>query len=135
MEQWPGDGAAAFHKTGSNEQMCNTGPSNGKVRIGSAAFIKVECVGTVTIVLPSETEDVTLRLEGVAHVPELKFNLFSLAAADQRRLSFKPVKHEVTSSLLDGGLEFPFDWVSCCKLRYRIACIDAFSHSEVLPMM
>ena len=115
--------------------MCDTRPSNDKVRIGNASLIDVECVGTVTIVFPSDTGDVTLRLEDVAYVPELKFNLFSLVAAHQHRLYFKPEEDEVTLSLLDGRLKFPFDGASYCKLGYRIDCNDVIPPSRVLPMM
>lgn len=56
------------------------------MRVGNAALIDAECVGTVTIVSPCETVDVTSRLEDVAYVPELKFGFFSSVAAHQRKL-------------------------------------------------
>ena len=136
LEKWRGDSAATFHMSGSKECMSDMRISNDKVRIGDTHLLDVECVGTVTVVFPSETGDVTLRIEDVAYVPDLGFNLFSLIAAHQNKMYYRPEEDEITLSLLDGRLRFPFDGASYSKLGYRIDSNDVIPLSvETSPMM
>lgn len=85
FETGTNNSAATFHMTDSKEFMSDTRPSDDQVRIGDYKLIDVECVGTVTVVFPSEKGDVTLRIKGVAYVPNLRYNFFSLVAAHQTR--------------------------------------------------
>lgn len=50
----------------------------------------------------SETGDVTLRVEGVAYVPEMGFDVISQITVHQSNVHFKPEEDATTPSLLDG---------------------------------
>lgn len=122
--------------TDSKEYMRDIRPSNDQVRIGDYQLIDVECVGTLTIVFPSVNGEVTLRLEDVAYVPRLKYNLLPLIVAHQNKMLFRPEENELTLSLLDGRLKFPFDGSSYAQTGYRIEGSGMLCPSErSLPMM
>lgn len=76
----------------------------------------------------------TLRLEDVAHVPELKSKFFCSVAAHKSKFYSKPEEDEVTLSLLHGGLKQPCDGAPYCELGYRIDCNDVIYPSEVSSM-
>ena len=59
-------------------------PSEDKVKIGNDTLVDVEGYGSLTVVFPNKAEGVTVRLDKVAYVPSLAFNLFSLMAAHTR---------------------------------------------------
>lgn len=79
--------------------MYDTRPSNDNVGTGDTSFIGVECLGTVNVVFPSETGE-NLGIKDVAIVLELNFNLFSLIAAHQNQIYFKPSSLSVAKSLM-----------------------------------
>ena len=63
-------------------------PSEDKVKIGNATLVDVEGYGSLTVVFPNKAEGATVRLDKVAYVPSLAFNLFSLMAAHTRGVGF-----------------------------------------------
>ena len=100
------DSAATFHMTKSAELLRDVRPSDDKVKIGDNTLIDVKCYGSLTVVFPNKAGGVTVRLERVAYVPDLAFNLFSLMAAHTRGVSFTTDDSDKSVTLLDGRLRF-----------------------------
>lgn len=96
----------------STEFMTGIRISNDKVRIVDSNLIGMECVERETVGFPIETTDVAVRIEDVAGVPESGSNLCDLMAGHETNMYFKPGKDEMTLSIFDGRLKFPFDGVS-----------------------
>lgn len=66
-------------------------------------LIEVGCTGTVSVIFPRESgENMALKVEDVACVPELESNLCPLIATPQNRMHGKPKEDEPTLSLFDG---------------------------------
>ena len=57
------------------------------------------------VVFPNKAESVTVRLDKVAYVPGLAFNLFSLMAAHTRGVGFATDDKDVSVTLADRRLQ------------------------------
>ena len=101
IERWLADSAATFHMTKSDELLRDVQPSDDKVKIGDNTLLDVECCGSLTVVFPNKAGGVTVRLERVAYVPDLAFNLFSLMAAHTRGVGFATDDSDKSVTLLD----------------------------------
>ncbi|CAM9644848.1 unnamed protein product, partial [Sphacelaria rigidula] len=84
IDRWIADSGATFHMTESVEMLRDLQPSEEKVKIDNNTLIDVECYGSLTVVFRHRAGVVTVRLEKIAYVPDLAFNLFSLVAAYTR---------------------------------------------------
>ncbi|CAM9730633.1 unnamed protein product, partial [Sphacelaria rigidula] len=84
VDRWIADRGATFHMTKSVEMLRDMQPSEDEVKIGNNTLIGVECYGSLTVVFPNRAGGVTVRLEKVAYLPDLSYDLFSLVAAHTR---------------------------------------------------
>ena len=84
-------------------------PSEHKVKVGNDTLIDVECYGTLTIIFANKEGGIAVRLENVAYVPDLAFNLFSLMAAHTRGVGFATDDEDMRETLVDGRLRFWID--------------------------
>ena len=87
-EKMIADSGAAFHTTKSAELLRDLHPTEDKFKIGNDTLIGVEDYGSLTVAFPSKGGGVPVRLEKVAYVPDLAFNLFSLMTAHTRGVGF-----------------------------------------------
>ena len=68
-------------------------------------MVDVEGDASLTVVFPNKAEGVTIRLDKVAYVPGLAFNLFPLRAAHTRGVGFATDDKDVSVTLADGRLQ------------------------------
>lgn len=80
--RWIIDSGATNHMTGDDSIFQNIVFKNdlGDITIADGKRLKVEGLGTVTVTIQSQSSPMTLRLDNVAFVPELKGNLISVKA-------------------------------------------------------
>ena len=69
-------------------------------------LIGLEGYGSLTVVFANKERGITVRLEKVAYVPDLAFNLFSLMATHTRGLGFATDDEDMSVTLVDGRLRF-----------------------------
>ena len=119
-EKWIADSGATFHMTRSADLLRDVQPSEDKVKIGNDTLVDVEGYGSLTVVFPNKAEGVTVRLDKVAYVPSLAFNLFSLMAAHTRGVGFATDDKDMSVTLADGRLKFWSDGSGYCNYGRRI---------------
>ena len=73
--KWIADSGATFYMTRSADLLRDVQPSEDKVRIGNDTLVDVKGYGSLTVVFPNKAEGVTVRLDKVAYIPSLAFNL------------------------------------------------------------
>ena len=82
------DSGATFHMIRSADLIRCLHPTEDKVEIGNDTLIGVESYGSLTVAFPIKAGGVTVRLEKVAYVPGLAFNLLFLMVAHKRGVGF-----------------------------------------------
>ena len=83
---WIGDSASSVHGTGSGKFVYNKRrppPPVASLLIGDGRKLKVECFGSLDVVLHCE-DDVQVTLENVAVVPGLAFDLMSFSCIQEK---------------------------------------------------
>ena len=88
-EKWIADSGATFHMTRSADLLRDVQPSEDKVKIGNDTVVDVEGYGSLTVAFPNKAEGVTVRLDKVAYVPSLAFNLFFYNGCAHTRSRFR----------------------------------------------
>ena len=105
-EEWVADSGATFHVTGNPLGMVECfppSPDRSSLVVGDMRSLKVECFGSIPMVMHSQQGDVEVKLLDVAYVPGIRFNLFSLHAVMPKC----PVTLNANGAhLLGGGLSF-----------------------------
>ena len=86
-EKWTADNDVTFHMTRSADLLRDLHPSD-KVKIGNGALTGVEGYGSLIVVFPNKGGGIAVRLEKVAYVPDVAFNLFSLMTVHTRGVGF-----------------------------------------------
>ena len=82
-EEWIADSGATFHVTGNPSGLIErTSPSLGRssLVVSDLRSLKIECFGSLPMVMHNQQGDVQIKLLNVAYVPGVQFNLFSLHA-------------------------------------------------------
>ena len=119
-EKWIADSGATFHMTRSADLLRDVQPFEDKVRFGNDTLVDVEGYGSLTVVFPNKAEGVAVRLDKVAYVPSLAFNLFSLMAAQTRGVGFATDDKGMSVTLADGRLKVWSDGSGYCNYGRRI---------------
>ena len=86
-------------------------PSEDKVKVGNDTLIGVEGYGSLTAAFSNNAGEITARLEKVAYVSDLDFNLFSFVAAHTRGAGFATDDEDLSVTLMDWRLRF---WSDGC---------------------
>ena len=97
-----------FHMNRSADVLRDLHPSEDNVKIGNYTLIGVEGYGSLTVVCANKEEGIAVRLEKVAYVPDLDFNLYSLMAACTRGIGFATDDH-MSVTVVEGCLRFCSD--------------------------
>ena len=92
-----------------------------KVKIGNDTLVDVKGYGSLTVAFPNNaTEGVTVRLEKVAYVPGLAFNIFYLMAAHTRGVGLATGDKNMSVTLADGRLKVWINGSEYCNYGRRI---------------
>ena len=82
-EEWVADSGATFHVTGNSVGMVECKPpppDRSTLVVSDMRSLKIQCFGSLPMVMHSQQGDVQVKLLNVAYVPAVEFNLFSLHA-------------------------------------------------------
>ena len=81
-EEWIADSGATFHVTGNPSGLveCTPPPLGRSLVVSDMRSLKIQCFGSLPMVMHSQQGDVQVKLLNVAYVPAVEFNLFSLHA-------------------------------------------------------
>ena len=105
-EEWVADSGATFHVTGNPSGLveCKPPPPDRRsLVVSDMRSLRVQCFGSLPMVMHSQQGDVQVKLLNVAYVPAVQFNLFSLHAV-MPKCSISLDAEGV--HMLDGALSF-----------------------------